>query len=459
MKRIVVIGGGPGGVAAAVRASQLGADVFLVEADQFGGTCVNEGCVPMRILGSAAETCYRIARAEDMGLEAGECRLRPADFKARIDRTLESLRAGTRSILTSRGISLIHGRGHLLASGGVTVGGKSLPADAVILAAGSEWDPPSFAGANHADHDVLQFDIPLPKSLMILGGEPWSVEMALYYQWFKVPTTLVMTGGFFPGMDRQIANRLRVSLKKHGVTLFRQARVTSIVRKKGQGEMVVSLDVGGETRSITAHRVLATERRPHLNDLGLEEAGVRTAEGTVLVDAQMRTNRPGVYAVGDLVGGGFFSHKATEQGVVAAENAMGKKGTFRNQGFPKVLYTQPEVAVVGMTEQEARSKGYNPVVSELPYEGNARAVAELSSEGYLKVVFGEKYHEVLGVHIIGPQAVEMITQASMAMGTEVTAEELARLMAPHPSYTETLVEAARTALGTALHTPKQRQRS
>jgi len=456
MKKILVLGGGPGGVAAAIRASQLGAEVTLVESTHVGGVCMNQGCIPLRVLGSTAEAAATINRAADLGLNAGQAELNIDQLKARLADAVNYMRMGTEGLLQSNRIRIVRGQGRLLPSGEVKVGKESLSAEAVILATGAGWKRPDIPGADLKEvvtSDELLADLKIPKRLVVLGGWPWSIELAAFYHRFGAQVTLAAPGGFLPEVDRQISNRLRSLLKGEGLGLLVQAELTGI--KKVKTGLEVSLTLKGKEERIVTDKVLITERVPRLKGLGLKEAGVKVAGGAVKVSSQLQTDNPRVFALGDLIGEPLLSQKASAQGVVAAENALGAKKAFDSSAIPRVLYTIPEVAAVGLTEKEAKAQGHEVVVGEIPYGVNARAMAELSADGFVKIICGARYGEVLGVHVLGPQSAELITQAALAIQLEATARELAQVVAPHPSFAEALVDAARMALGQALYVPKQ----
>ncbi len=456
MTKVVVLGAGPGGVAAAIRAAQLGAEVKIVEAGRVGGMCMNRGCVPLRVLGSAAEAAGLIDRAAEFGLKANRAEFDWARLKARVADTVAYVRLGTEALLRSHGVEIISGRGRLVAAGGVEVEGQILAAEAVILAVGAAWRRPEIPGAELKEvitsEEIIQ-ELNLPRRLLVLGGRPWAVELAALCQRFGSQVTLAVPDRFLPEVDRQISSRLRSVLKNQGLTVLTPAEATKM--NKRSGEVEVKLKVKGQDEIVVVDKVLVTARSPRSEGLGLEAAGVRVAQGAVVVDEHLRTSHPRIWAVGDLIGEPLLSHKASAQGVIAAENALGAGQVFDPSAVPIVLYTQPEAAAVGLSEKEAKARGLEVVTGEMPYGVNARALAELTPDGFVKVVCGAEGLEVLGVHVLGPQSAELITQAVLALKLEATADELAELIAPHPSFAEALVDAARMVRGGALYVPKQ----
>ncbi|MBU2551335.1 MAG: NAD(P)/FAD-dependent oxidoreductase [Proteobacteria bacterium] len=453
-KKIVIVGGGPGGVAAAVRARQLGAETILVEMKHLGGVCMNLGCIPMRILGSASEAAAAALGAERLGLLPLTPELDPEALKKRLDRTVNYLRLGTRSLLKTNGVTVIEGNAALTPSGQVQVEGKTLASDAVILAVGADWAPPEPSGAplDEVGPPDLALDLTRPHRRMLIAGEAdWAVELAAFFSRFGRRVILAAPGDFLPRFDRQIGSRLRAILKKDGIEVLRQTRVGAV--KRSANGLDVTLTVKGKTETRAVDRVILADRTPRTGPLDLPRAGIETAGGAVVVNSRLETTRPGVFAIGDLVGPPYYSHKASAHGITAAENAMGAGREFDGRNIPSVVYTRPEAASVGLTEKQARAEYDRVVVGEVPYGFNARAMAELEDGGVARAVFGTRYQKLLGVHLLGPQSAELITQAVMALKLEATADELAALIAPHPSYAESLADAARMALGRAMYAP------
>ena len=452
--KIITIGGGPGGTAAALRARQLGAETILIESSHLGGVCMNHGCIPMRVLGSTAEAAAVIEQAEKLGLNPVEPELNPQKLETRLSQTIQYMRMGTEGLLASNGVRVIKGKARLTAAGHVQIDDRKLEADAVILATGGTWLKPDFPGGDleGVGSPTPDFGLPnLPPRVLIVGDAVWAVEMAGFYNRFGSKTALAVPGDFLPLIDRQTGSRLRLLLKKQGLEVLRQAKLSTITRTKNGLE--VDLLVKGRKQKLVVDRVVTTDRGPGLEGLGLTESGIETANGAVTVNDRFQTTRPNVFAIGDLIGEPFFSHKASAQGLCAAENALGVGRPFVGHAIPVVLYTQPELASVGLTEKAAKASYGEIVVGEVPYGVNARAMAEIQTGGVVRAIFDGRYKQLLGVHILGPQSGELITQAALAIQLEATARELADVIAPHPTYAEALVDAARMAMGEALYAP------
>ena len=457
-KPLVVIGAGPGGVAAALRAAQLGAEVKLIEADKVGGVCTNQGCIPLRVLGSALDLAAETERAGELGLRGDRLAPEPDQLAARVGQTSDYIRLGTEGLLKTKGVELIRGRAVLAGPDRVAVrsknGEETIDARRIILAAGAGWSRPRIPGADLegvVTGDELLTRPGNPGRLAILGDQPWAIELALFHLALGARVSLLSPERLLPQADRQIAGRLRKALKARGMTIIQKARPLAVSATKS-GLRVEFEDKGGSA-SLETDKVLFTGRKPSWEGLGLRKAGVEVARGAVRVDERLRTSNPAVFALGDLTGPPLLSHKASAQGIIAAENALGKDRVFEPQTLPSVLLTSPEVAWVGLSEKQARAQGLEVVVGEMPYGVNARAAAEMNTAGFVKLICGARYKEVLGVHLIGPHSAELITQAALAVRLEATAEDLARLTAPHPSYAEALVDAARTVLDGALYLP------
>jgi len=443
-KRVVVLGGGPGGVAAAIRAAQLGASATLVEPERIGGVCLNRGCLPLRVMGSALEGAGEAARPD------------PAGLRKKVAETVDYVRLGTEALLTANRVRVVQGRGRLEGGGSVRVGREQIPADLVVLATGAGWQRPGLPGEELpgvVNPDQLLEERERPESILILGGSPWAVELAWIFHRLGSKVGLVVEGPFLPEIDRQVANRLKNIFNRAGLKTLDKAKPERITASK-EG-LSLRVEIKGKPETLTAARIVPTHRIPGLEGLGLSSAGVETRAGAVRVDQGFRTTNPRVLAVGDLVGEPLLSHKASAQGEAAVEAGLGLRPRPDLPPVPRVLYTRPEAAGVGLTEKEARAGGEEVVCGEIPYGVNARAAAEGVAEGFVKIVCGARHKEVLGVHLLGPQSAELITQAALALKLEATAEELARLIVPHPSFAEALVDAARMVLGRAMYVPPQ----
>ncbi len=453
MSDLIVIGGGPGGTAAAIRAAQLGGQVTLIERAEMGGNCVNRNCIPVHCFLASARLLDRMRRAAEWGIEAEAPKLRMSRVIARKDGIVQELREGMTGLLPSYGIEVIQGTARLLGPGRVAVDGRTLEAKAIVIATGARMasPPAEFEGVINP-HQALALD-EVPKTLLVVGDGPVECEMASLFRLLGSQVTLALPSTQpLPDEDYEVGQRLAAAMGEQGIELKTGVTLQSLQR--GGGRLVATLaGREGETR-IAADQVLWMRREPAIADLGLEEAGVKLQDGAVVVDERMQTNVPGVYAVGDVTGPPMFSHLATAQGLVAAENAMGRSRQFHAHAVPRCAYTVPEVACVGLTEDQAEEAGYQIEVSNVPFAINARAMAAGDLQGGVKIVSEAEYGRILGVHIVGPGAMELIAEASLAVQLEALAEDLAWAVRGHPTLSETPLEAARAILGQALYLPR-----
>lgn len=450
---LIILGAGPGGVAAAVRGAQLGASVAVVEPDKWGGLCLNRACIPTKYLTTAAERLAEFKAAPNHGLVAGgEPALDPAALWKQKTELSEYFSMGTQGLLTSRGIKLYPTRGRLDGPGRVTLeSGEALEASkAVIIACGGAWQRPELPGGDLAEvinsSQLMEGDGP-PARTLFLGGGPWQLELAQF---------CVAAGGeawvvekernILPGWDSDIAQRLRSIINQPPLTILNQAEVISL-KKDGSGLEAVLL-VKGEEMRLGVDKVVYVERRPALEGLGLETVGLEDLS----VDQGQATPVPGLYAVGD-AGGGGWSHLATAQGIVAAENALGGAFSVNPRAVPKLCYTRPQAASVGLSEAQAEDLDYEVITGEAPLGMSPMAMILGQSNGVIKVVGEERYGELLGVHFLTPLATELVGQGVLAIQMEATLEELARAVLPHPTIAESLAEACREALGWAIFQP------
>ncbi len=455
MPRIIVIGGGPGGVAAAIRAAQLGARVTLIEKDKVGGNCTNRACVPVEALQSTARLLAQLRRAQEHGISFREMAFDLASAVARKNQVVEEIRMGIESLLAGNGVEVIKGRARLSGPNSVEVDGQTLTGDAIVIATGFKFAMPPVEGIQEegviTPNEALDLT-QVPPRLLIIGSAPPQIALASIFSTFGSHVTVVeKERRVLPGEDEEIRQRMGAALREEGVELLVEARVQS-VKRRGSELAVSVVDRRGE-REIVADRVLVAERVPDTDDLGLERAGVKVENGIIAVDERMRSSCPTVYAVGDAAGG-RFSYEATAGGIVAAENIMGLESSLDRRLIPRCIFGRPEAASVGLTQEEAERAGYQVKVSVIPFALNARAMAMGETAGSVKIVAEATYGRILGVHIVGPWATELIDQAVLALKLEALAEDLAEAVAGHPCLTESRQEAARDLLGKALYLPK-----
>jgi dihydrolipoamide dehydrogenase len=453
MPDIIVIGGGPGGTAAATRAAQLGAQVTLIERTHMGGNCVNNNCIPMSSLLASVELYRRIDQAADMGIQVGPPSFNVPGMVARKDRIVEDLREGIAGLLPTFGIEIMQGHALLVDDKTVEVDGQRLQATrAIILATGSQWAPlpPGVEGVMRPD-EAINLDS-VPDRLLIWGGGAPDIEFATLYAALGSQVSLVVDGPYpLPLEDYEIGQRLQGILQNQGIQVRNNVHVTSVTRNGGL-EVTLS-GLKGETL-VEVDKVLWTGRVPAIDGLGLEQAGVQLNDGAVTVDDGMQTSVPGVYALGDLIGGHTYSALATAGGLVAAENIMGHHHRLDQRAVPRYAFSIPEVATVGLSEDEATDQGYDVEIANIAYGANPRAMCLGEVEGGIKFVADRKLGKVLGVHIVGHRATELIAEATLGIQLEALAEDFAWAIRIHPTLSESMVEAGRAILGQALYIPK-----
>jgi dihydrolipoamide dehydrogenase len=457
MSDVIVIGAGPGGTAAATRAAQLGAQVTLIEQAELGGNCVNRNCIPITSMMSSVELFLRIRRAGELGISVEAPALDTAKMVARARQISHELREGLAALLPTFGIEIIQGQARLVGPTAVQVNGQRLQAErAVILATGARWAtaPDGIEGILWP-HQALALS-PVPDQLLIWGGGPVEVEFAALYAHLDSQVTLVVDGPFpLPGEDYEVGQRLQGALEAQGVAVMTGATLNAAV-KAGDDVRAVVAGPQGETE-LVVQQVLWGERLPNAEGLGLEDVGVkldRKHGGAVVVDQRQQTNLPGLYAVGDLTGEPFYSAVATVEGLVAAENALGRVRSIDRQLIPRHAFSIPEVACVGLSEEGAEDAGYEAEVINISYDTNIRALGLAEAEGGVKIVANKKQGKVLGVHIVGHRATELIAEAALAIQLEALAEDFAWAIRIHPTLSENLVEAGRGVMGQALYLPR-----
>ncbi len=455
---VVVVGGGPAGYVAGIRLAQLGKRVAVVERERVGGVCLNWGCIPVKALLHVAETSRRVAESRRLGLAFGPLELDFVQLYAWKGRVVDRLVRGVEYLLKANGVELVRGDARFTGPATLTVttpdGEQELAADALVIATGSK--PKTIPGLEPDGRRVLDSAavlrlVELPGRMAVIGAGVVGLEFATVFSRLgsKV-TVLELEDRVLPGIDAELASGIERLMKREGIEFRLGARVGEPVR----GDAVtVPYTVGDEEQSLEADRVLVAVGRQALTDgLGLEAAGVETEmDGFVKVDADFRTSADGVHAIGDVKGGELLAHKAMAEGIALAELLGGSPKPRRFRAMPSCVYTDPEVAVVGMTEQEAKRRGKQVRVSRVPLNAVGRSLTLGRSEGFCKMVVDAKTDRVLGVGLLGPQADVLIAEAAVAVELGLTAEKLGRVAHPHPTMSELLFEAAEAIHGRAIH--------
>jgi dihydrolipoamide dehydrogenase len=460
---LVVIGSGPGGYVAAIRAAHDGLKTALVEkAPQLGGTCLHVGCIPTKALLENASVFARIRGAKEFGITTGEVLLDFAAVQKRKDRIVQAGAKGVEFLMKKNKVTVHAGTGRIAGKGKVQVKGADgstaeLATRNILIATGSVcMDIPSMP---HDGKRILNSDSILrlgevPKSMICLGSGAVGSEFACIFAQFGTKVTLVeMLPRILPREDEDCSKEAEKEFKKLGIDVRTGVRLEAVEvgRDSVKGKLAPA-DGKGEARSIEAECLLvAVGRKPYTEGLGLEGTKVRTEKGRILVDQNCLTAEPGIWAIGDVIGGGL-AHAASAEGMMVADRIAGKPTEpIDPRRIPSCTYTSPEVASVGLTEAEARKQGYAVKLGSFPFNVLARAKIEGHPVGFVKIVSEEKYGEVLGVHIVGPHATELLAEACVALRLEATVEELARTIHAHPTLSEAVMEAAHAAEGAAIH--------
>jgi dihydrolipoamide dehydrogenase len=460
---LVVLGAGPGGYVAAIRAAQLGLKVACVEKrPTLGGTCLNIGCIPSKALLESSEL-YHLAQArfQHHGIQVGELGLDLARMLQRKDQVVKSLTDGVAFLFKRNRITSVTGHGRLAGPGRVQVKpDKGSPTDLqakhILLATGSEPAPlkslPFDGELLVSSTEALSFD-KVPEHLIVIGAGYIGLELgSVWARLGSKVTVLELLPKILPHNDSEIAELLHKSLDRQGITFRLEHMVTGHSIKNGQ--VTVEYEQGGKKQSIVGDRVLvAVGRRGCTADIGLEEAGVTVdaKAGKVEVDEHFQTTAAGVYAIGDLIAGPMLAHKASEEGIALAEFLAGQKPHVDYNTIPSAIYTAPELAAVGLTEQQVKEAGTAYRVGKFPFSANGRAKCMDQTEGLVKVIADARTDRILGVHILGPRASELIAEAVTAMEFNASAEDIARICHAHPTLAEAVWEASRAAWTMALH--------
>ena len=466
---LIVIGGGSGGFAAAMRAAQLGGKVTVVEEAYYGGNCMNKACIPSKFLLTAARLMGRIRKAGRFGIQVEEPGLDMETLHDRKDLIIEGLRMGTEQLLADYGISLVEGRGKLVARDTVEVNspparsseerGGRIKARNVVIATGSVPAQPPIEGVDLPGVIGTEEAIELreiPARIAILGSKSWDLELAQYFDAMGSQVTLIESGPqLLPEADREISQRLGKLLHDAGIAIKRGTPVEAI-RQGEDGSLAVVL-AGGKVgaRSLRPYdKVLAARRLPNTTGLGLRQLGVEMERGAILVNEHMETSVDHIYALGDATAGPMWSHKANAEGVIAGENAMGQSSRINYEILPRCLYTWPEVAWVGLTEEQAEAQGIEVEIGKVPTAINPYAMILDETAGTIKIIACKKYAKIVGAHILAPGAVGLINVVAVAMLSEATAGELMRFIPMHPSIGEAMVDAAMDVEKRSLHLPQ-----
>jgi dihydrolipoamide dehydrogenase len=454
---LVIVGSGPGGYVAAIRAAQLGLKTAVVEREHLGGICLNWGCIPTKALLRSSEISHLLRHLGDYGFSAKEVSF---DLKKIVERSRKvagQLSAGVKHLLKKNKVTVIDGHGRLAGPGRVAVDkGDTLTAKNIILATGARARVlPGLEPDGKLVWTYKEAMLPdrMPKSLLVVGSGAIGIEFASFYRNLGAEVTVVeMLDRVLPVEDAEISAFARKSFEKQGMKIITGATVKGL--KKAQDSVTATIATVSETSDITVERViLAIGITGNIENIGLEGTKVKVEKSHVVVDAWGATGEPGVYAIGDLVGAPWLAHKASHEGVLCVERVAGVKGLHPLDvtKIPGCTYCMPQVASVGLTEATAKAAGYEVKVGRFPYIGNGKAIALGEPEGLVKTVFDAKTGELLGAHMIGAEVTELIQGYTIARTLESTEAELMHTVFPHPTLSETMHESVLDAYGRAIH--------
>jgi dihydrolipoamide dehydrogenase len=458
---VVIIGSGPGGYVAGIRAGQIGLKVAVIEKDPFvGGTCLHRGCIPTKALLESADVYQKIQKAKDFGFTVGDVSINWSDVQKRKQGVVDSNSKGIDFLFKKNKVDRILGHGRVAKPGVVEVeaqdGKKTLTTKNIILAMGSvPRDLPHIKADGkrilNSDH-ILQIDY-IPKSMLVIGAGAVGSEFASIFSRFGTKTSIVeVMPQLLPIEDEEIAKEFTRIFKKKGIDVYTDAKVLSC--EVGENGVKSVVEVKGKQQTIETEIVLsATGRGPVTGDAGLKNTKVKVTErGFVEVDEMMRTSEAGIYAIGDIVPTPALAHCAFAEGVLAVEHIKGMQVRPINYDrVPNATYTDPEVASVGLTEKKAKERGYDVKVGKFPFSAAAKAKISGEANGTVKYVADAKYDEILGLHIVGPKATELIVEGGLALELEATSESIAKTIHAHPTLSEALVEAAEAVMGHSIH--------
>jgi dihydrolipoamide dehydrogenase len=452
----IVIGGGPGGYVAAIKASQLGQKTAVIEAKHMGGICLNWGCIPTKSLLRNAEVVNLLKDGKTFGFSFDNLQIDYSIAHKRSRQVSKRLVKGIDFLMKKNKIEVIEGLARFKSNSEIEVNGKSYTAKNIVIATGARARPIPGVEVNGKTvltyHETLELT-ETPKSMVVIGGGAIGMEFSYVFSSYGAEVTVIeMLPNLLPLEDVEISQEVEKQFKRYGIKTHTNTKVEKI--ESQTDSVTITISKGDKTEQIQAEKVLVSIGViPNSDNLGLETAGVATNErGHIIVDDQMRTNVPGVYAIGDVTGKLALAHVASAQGIIAAETITGHQTRpLKYENMPRCTYTHPEVASVGLTEAQAKERGYDVTIGKFAFQANGKALGLGENSGFVKVVAESKYNELLGVHMIGPHVTEMLAGPTGMINLEATLEELAHTVHPHPTLSEVVMEATHVALGEPIH--------
>lgn len=454
---LAVLGGGPGGYVASIRASKLGLDVAVVEKENPGGVCLNSGCIPTKALYHVARMLEGIKKAKDCGINVSPPGIDFRKVMARKDRIIETQRKALEDNFGRNNIKFIKGRGEIMEKGRIAVkipggGGIEIEAKNIIIATGSlaaDVEPFDLSEEGVMDNvEILSLN-KLPESLLIVGGGVIGCEFANIFSSFGTKVTMVeILPEILSTEDEEVSGEIHRIFKKKKIDIFTNSKVENY--KKKDKNFICTLSGG---KKISAEKILlSVGRKPGSGGIGLEKAGVKVGEkGYIKVDSYLKTNVSGIYAVGDVTGGLQLAHVASEEGKIAAENIAGKKKEMSYRVIPWSVFTSPEIGAVGLTEKQAKEKNIKVCTGIFPFSSSAKAYITGETDGFIKIVTDSETGEILGAQMVGPRASDLVHEVAVAMKGELLVDDLASTVHSHPTLSEAVMEAAEDCFGIATH--------
>ena len=455
---VVVIGAGPGGYVAAIRASQLGKKVAVIEKEHLGGVCLNWGCIPTKALLRSAEVLQLIENADQFGIEVGQVNVNLAKMVERSRKIAGQLSTGIKGLLAKNKVTVFSGEASFENAKTLKIKGEkteTIEAKNIIIATGSKARMLPGVDAHPRIWTAKQAMTPefMPKSLLVIGSGAIGIEFASFYQTLGAKVTVVeMQSRILPNEDIEISTLAQKQFEKHGMK-FHLSSTTKLTPGKDHVDAIITKD-GKEIEKLNVDAVIvAIGISGNIENLGLEKTTVKTEKGQILVNEWCETAQNGVYAIGDVAGAPWLAHKASHEGIIAVEHMCGVKGIhpMKKSNIPGCTYSHPQIASIGLTEENAKAQGYELKVGKFPYRGNGKAVALGESEGLVKTIFNAKTGELLGAHMLGAEVTELIQGFAIGKTLETTEAELMHTIFPHPTLSEMMHESTLDAYGRVIH--------
>ena len=461
---VAVLGGGPGGYPAAIRCAQSGKRVCIIEKKELGGTCLNRGCIPSKILIANAEVLTRAQAAAEFGVLVGDVSFDYGKMVDRKEQIVSKTRRGLEGLIKENKIEVIRGFGKLVSSTEIQVSSDDntssiVRADKIIIATGSE---PKMINAFPFDYEKIHDSTSLlelrtlPESLVIIGGGIIGCEFASLYSALGVKVSIVeMMASILPMESQNVSSFLMKSFKKKGIGIYTNAVVQSVKRQDDR----VIVDLAGQGTLEADIALVAVGRSLNVKGIGLEDVGVDVSEnGIVIVDEKMETSVPGVYAIGDIASKWWLAHVASHQGIVAAKNACGMEAHMNYNAVPSVIFTDPEIGTVGLSLEAASKQGFAATVGAFPFQALGKSQATAQTEGFAQIVVDRYTGQILGAQVVGHEASSLVAEMAVAVANELTVESIAETIHAHPTIAEAWLEAAFVAMDTPLHLPPKVQK-